>query len=129
NGEPGSISRSTRSRGRSLPRATWRSFSLSGPPEAASARFCSRSATSARMAAALALNSSEVVETAVLILGMRLPVGPRVSMSAGGERGDRRIHRVAQPPDDGVDVALTGNERRGQQHVVAADAVDRAAHG
>src|SRR5262252_2599619 len=44
NGEPGSITRSTRSRGSSLPRAMWRSFSLSGPPLAAWARFSARSA-------------------------------------------------------------------------------------
>ena len=70
NGEPGSISRSTRSRGSSLPREACRSLSFSGPPAAASARFSARSATSARMAAALALNSSEEVEMDDVIFGM-----------------------------------------------------------
>src|ERR1043165_6077369 len=56
-GAPGSISRSTRSRGSNLPRAAWRSRARCGPPSAASARLSSSSFTSARMAAALARNS------------------------------------------------------------------------
>ena len=39
NGVPGSISRMTRSRGSSLPRAVWRSRARLLPPSAASARF------------------------------------------------------------------------------------------
>src|SRR5262245_35153279 len=62
--------RMTRSRGKSLPRAVWRSRSFAGPPAAASARLAARSATTARMAAALALNSSEAVEMRDLILGI-----------------------------------------------------------
>ena len=84
NGEPGSISRSTRSRGSSLPRATWRSRCLSGPPAAASARLAASSATSARMAAALALNSSDEVEIDVLIFGIFCLSNAPCSLSLGG---------------------------------------------
>src|SRR4051794_11983278 len=63
NGAPGSIRRSTRSRGNSLPRPVWRSRARAGPPCAASARFSSRSLTSARIAAALARNSFDCVST------------------------------------------------------------------
>ena len=75
NGEPGSISRSTRSRGSSFPREHAARCSFSGPPAAASARLAARSATSARMAAALALNSSEEVEMDDVIFGMLVPDG------------------------------------------------------
>ena len=55
---PGSIKFMTRSRGNSLPRATWRSRARSEPPKAASARRVCNSATSARMRSALARNSA-----------------------------------------------------------------------
>ena len=61
NGEPGSISRITRSRGRSFPRDTWRSRRAAGPPSAACARRLRNSSTSAPMRAALARNSSDCV--------------------------------------------------------------------
>src|SRR5438552_5822688 len=59
NGVPGSSSWFTRSRGSSLPRAVCLSRAASPPPCAASATFALRSATSVRIAAVLARNSSE----------------------------------------------------------------------
>ncbi len=49
----------TRSRGSSLPRATWRSRDFSEPPNAASARRACNFAASARIFSALARNSPE----------------------------------------------------------------------
>src|SRR4051812_10485025 len=43
--------------------------------------------------------------------------------------GQSVVHRRAQAIDDLVDLALSHDERRRQQHMVAALAVDRAAHG
>src|SRR6185295_10289110 len=70
NGEPGSISRSTRSRGRSLPRSVWRLRLFSSPPSAARAIFSFRSATSFPIASALALNAGELGEVVDLICGI-----------------------------------------------------------
>src|SRR6185436_6219059 len=60
--------------GSSFPREACRSLSFSGPPAAASARLAARSATNARMAAALALNSSDETAMDDLIFGMLVPV-------------------------------------------------------
>ena len=67
NGVPASISVMTRSRGRSLPRARWRSRERGGPPSAAAARRVCNSVTSALIAAWLARNSGDVVSIADLI--------------------------------------------------------------
>ncbi len=80
NGVPGSMSRSTRSRGSSLPRPAWRSRALAGPPMAASARRSFNSADSALTCAALVRNS-------------RLPVsvdGARIAMGSSCARLPRR---------------------------------------
>src|SRR5476651_692893 len=61
NGEPGSISRITRSRGRSFPRATCRSRARAEPPSAACARRLRSSSTSAPMRAALSRKSCPCV--------------------------------------------------------------------
>src|SRR5204863_679626 len=61
NGEPGSISARTRSRGSSLPRATWRLRESSPPPSRILSVRALRSPTSARIAAALRLKLSERV--------------------------------------------------------------------
>src|SRR5690349_15370329 len=72
NGEPGSSSRMTRSRGSNLPRDRWRSRMRWGPPSAASARrFCSSSAN-ARMRAALAENSADA-GSMLDVIGNRFP--------------------------------------------------------
>src|SRR5215831_14471734 len=44
------------------------------------------------------------------------------------QRCGGRIDRVAQALYDGVDVALRGDKGRCQQHVVAVDAINCAAH-
>src|SRR5262249_5364678 len=67
NGVPASISVMTRSRGRSLPRAKWRSRERGGPPSAAAARRACSSVTSACMAVRLARNSGDVGSIADLI--------------------------------------------------------------
>src|SRR4029077_1757517 len=41
---------------------------------------------------------------------------------------DSDIDGFSQPLDDGVDRAAVDNERRSQQHVVAADAIGRSSH-
>src|SRR3954471_6145934 len=61
NGEPGSSSARTRSRGRSLPRDTWRLRESSPPPSRTLSVRSLRSATSVRIAAALRLKVSERV--------------------------------------------------------------------
>src|SRR5216110_20809 len=43
------------------------------------------------------------------------------------EAADRGIDRVAQPLDDGVDLLRVDDERRRDQRMIAARAVDRAA--
>ena len=63
NGAPESSSVTTRWRGRSLPRARWRSRARGGPPSAAVARRLSSSAISCRMAASLARNSLDLQST------------------------------------------------------------------
>ncbi len=67
NGEPGSISRITRSRGSSLPRAVWRSRDFSLPPSAAAARRAVRSSRNALHCAALLANSFAAVSMVDLI--------------------------------------------------------------
>src|SRR5258708_18967626 len=58
--------RMTRSRGRSLPRPTWRLRLSSGPPSAALAARLRSSATSERFSLALAAKALEAVSTALL---------------------------------------------------------------
>jgi hypothetical protein len=65
NGEPGSSSRRTRSRGSSLPRARWRSRARSSPPCLIRCTTACRSSISARIAAALAWNAGERVSIAL----------------------------------------------------------------
>src|SRR5690348_10562252 len=75
NGEPGSIRRMTRSRGRSLPRASWRLRLSAGPPIAAAETRSRRSSTRARLTFALAAKAFDFASTAV---GSFL-IGPRQS--------------------------------------------------
>src|SRR5690242_9176549 len=63
NGEPGSIKRSTRSRGKSLPRSEWRLRDRSSPPSAAVASHAFSSSTSVRIADAF---FSKIAPAAVL---------------------------------------------------------------
>src|SRR6185436_13284547 len=72
NGAPASSSPSTRSRGRSLPRATCRSRDLASPPSATSAARARRSSAWRCSEAALPLNSSERVSMRDLIAAMAL---------------------------------------------------------
>src|ERR1700674_3933724 len=74
NGVPGSIRRSTRSRGKRLPRAAWRSRARAEPPSAASARRRFKSSTSARIAAALARNSTLAVSAGESRIAMSPPL-------------------------------------------------------
>src|SRR6185437_8541109 len=70
NGELGSIRRSTRSRGRSLPRSTWSLRERSSPPSAAVAMRARRFATSEDMAVAFFLKDAlpeEIVDLIALI--------------------------------------------------------------
>src|SRR3954466_13587528 len=73
NGEPGSSSRSTRSRGSSLPRETWRSRLFSFPPSAAWATSARSFCASARFCAARARNSSLSVTILLSIRGALIP--------------------------------------------------------
>src|SRR6476659_1495503 len=45
------------------------------------------------------------------------------------EAADRGIDRVAEPLDDGIDLLRVDDERRREQHMIAARTVDRAAGG
>lgn len=67
-----------------------------------------------------------------VLSGWRLPLGqglaPRTSQPYGLSGFHRGIDGVAQPLDDGVDVGGRRDERRGDEHVVAAPAIDGAAH-
>src|SRR5436190_23593218 len=67
NGEPGSIRRSTRSRGNSLPRWVCLFLLFSSPPSAARAIFSFSSATSFPIASALALKAALFALTVDLI--------------------------------------------------------------
>src|SRR5690349_19468044 len=75
NGEPGSSSRSTRSRGSSLPRSTCRLRCFSGPPLAASATSARSFSASARLCAARARNSSLSVAILLSIRGALILAG------------------------------------------------------
>src|SRR5690348_10198121 len=70
NGLPGSSKPRTRSRGRSLPRATWRFRASPPPPGTCEAIFSRRSATSAAIASRLRANVESRVESFVSIAGM-----------------------------------------------------------
>src|SRR5689334_518758 len=76
NGAPESSSVMTRWRGRSLPRARWRSRARGGPPSAAVARRLSSSAISCRMAASLARNSLDLQSTFEAILDTEPRLSP-----------------------------------------------------
>ncbi len=65
-----SKSRSTRWRGSSLPRSTWRRREASGPPSAAAATRSLSVAASARFSSALRTKASLFGSTAVLSRGM-----------------------------------------------------------
>src|ERR1700722_12014895 len=80
NGVPGSISVVTRSRGKNLPRARWRSRARGGPPSAAAARRVSSSATSARIAPWLARNSFDAVSTLVAMAATNPPSASGISL-------------------------------------------------
>src|SRR5215207_6752653 len=105
-GEPGSTRRSTRSRGRSLPRARCRSRARFGPPFATAARRRASSLLSASQAARFACAASDRRSTAVSMTGIPPPsvkLSLRVlSRAAGpGNAGSSRDPRSAGSQDVG----------------------------
>src|SRR5215468_1457963 len=100
NGEPGSSSARTRSRGRSLPRETWRLRASSPPPSRTFSVRCRRSSTRARMASALRLKVSERVST----------VEERIVMSAANCPDRRRRARPLRQPRKGAPADVLADE-------------------
>src|ERR1700730_16264123 len=95
NGVPESISRSTRSRGNSLPRAVWRSRARTGPPSAASARRRFNSSTNSRICAALVRNSRLLVSTGESRIAIGFLRSPETclgaAINANGARASRPL--------------------------------------
>ena len=128
NGEPGSISAATRSRGSSLPRATWRSRATAPPPCETSATLARRSSTRPRIAAALAANSAERANDVGADGGHR---GGRAASSAGQRtsRGSRqRISTRRKNEDHGGHGEALGRPPRALPPNDPASARRRAPH-
>src|SRR4051794_746609 len=123
NGEPRSSSRSTRSRGSSLPRATWRSAARGPPPARASASCSRRSSTSARCAASLAakapprrltaLSSTTLIARTGLPSRHRRGPGDGARSSRGPTDRDEQLaatHAVAGDDGEALDDAGLGRD-------------------
>src|SRR5947207_1968460 len=115
NGEPGSSSARTRSRGKSLPRPTWRLRDSSPPPNRTFSVRALRSATSARIASAFFLKLSERVsmeEVRTVMSGRNCPEPCFRASGASGQAGQG-------PPGDALgDEFLLVVPRRGEVAVV-----------
>src|SRR4051794_32738524 len=109
NGEPGSSSRVTRSRGSSLPRATWRSRCLSGPPRAAAATLARSSSASARLCAANRRKVSEPSSSLETISVMPSP-SPRRRPGSQGAKTTGAFHPLgSRPPGSHQSSTLMGS--------------------
>ena len=112
-GLPGSSRSSTRSRGSSLPRATWRSRARSGPPSAALASLSRSCSTSARCSSRFdvpdAIAAAHRIQLMSLTHGMLVTINRTVQMQLMGGRDV--VTRITGSRGPGTDPAQPAQVR------------------